>query len=412
MAWAASESLVSPVMQLALTPVLLHHLGTQQFGIWALSLMIAGLGSLASLGAPTATMKKIAELGSTPSAPDVEIHIRAALRVAMMGTTVIGLIIIGLTLLFEGEVDVDGPQSGLYIALVLSLCALIVQELDNVISSSLKGAERFDLVAKVDIRYRVIWMLVVATCGWLFQSVVFCILAGFLVNTVKLFNKSSIAKKYYRITIDFCEKASKAAIQEINSLGKWYWAQAFAAFLFNTADRWLIVGLFGLDALAAYAICLQLAQVTHTVQASAWQVLVPWASRNAANGSIQGSEFLKLALLGGVVCLVMPACIAIGVDPILSWWIGPDFASQNYVLALALLLSFSMLAANIPLYYILVGVGEVKLLTILNLVGGVLSLSLGALTSQYGTVAFALSKAAYGSVTLLAGIPLLKKKYG
>lgn len=411
-AWAASESLISPVMQLALTPVLLHHLGTQQFGIWALSLMIAGLGSLASLGAPTATMKKVAELGSSPSTPDVESHIRAALRVALMGTTVIGLIIIVLALLFDGKVDADGPPSRLYVALGLSLCVLIVQELDNVISSSLKGAERFDLVAKVDIRYRVIWMLAVAACGWFFQSVMFCILAGFLVNSVKFFNKISIAKRYYNINIDFSEKASRAALQEITSLGKWYWAQAFAAFLFNTADRWLIVALFGLDALAAYAICLQLAQVTHTVQASACQVLVPWASRNAANGRIQGPEFLKLALLGGVVCLVMPACIAIGVDPILSWWISPDFASQNYLLALALLLSFAILAANIPLYYILVGVGEVRLVTILNLVGGVLSLSLGALTSQYGTVAFALSKAVYGSVTLLAGIPLLKKKYG
>lgn len=230
-AWAASESLISPLMQLALTPVLLHQLGAQQFGIWALSLMIAGLGSLASLGAPTATMKKVAELGSSPFTPDVESHIRAALRVALMGTTVIGLIIIGLALLFDGKVDADGPPSRLYVALGLSLCVLIVQELDNVISSSLKGAERFDLVAKVDIRYRVIWMLAVAACGWFFQSVMFCILAGFLVNSVKLFNKISIAKRYYNINIDFSEKASRAALQEITSLGKWYWAQAFAAFV-------------------------------------------------------------------------------------------------------------------------------------------------------------------------------------
>jgi hypothetical protein len=53
----------------------------------------------------------------------------------------------------------------------------------------------------------------------------------------------------------------------------------------------------------------------------------------------------------------------------------------------------------------------VRLLTLLNIIGGVLSLSAGFLTAHLGLVAFALSKSIFGLVVMLAAVPLARNKY-
>lgn len=413
--WATSEGLVSPLLQLALTPVLLTYLGTHQYGVWVLGLMIVGAGSLTSLGAPTATMKRVAERPRTVLTPPDEIRVilSAAFVIAMGGGMLIGGLVLGATLVFNHEAESTlAPDSFWKTALVLSWVALIVQELDNVVSASLKGINRFDLIAKIDVRYRIFWFVTVAGTAYTFGEIATCVAAGLIVSFAKMARKTKVAKLTHGGPIWDLPRVKRESLLSITRVGKWYWLQSLGAFLFNTADRWVIARLFGLEGLATYAICLQLAQFTHGIQATAGQVIVPWASAKASDLRRHAKTLLSVSLYAGLACLLLPALVAIASGEILSLWIGREFASDNRALTLALLFSFSILAANIPLHYVLVGIGRVRLLTLLTVSGGALSLIAGFIAAPLGMEAFALCKALYGTIIMLAAATLVRSGNG
>lgn len=412
--WAISEGLMSPLLQLALTPVLLSQLRAPQYGIWVLGLMLTGIGSLASLGAPIATMKRVAERPHDVivASEDIKTILSAASFIAFTGTVLIGAVVLGLTMLLNRNAEASLPVFSFWkTALFLSWIALIIQEVDNVVSASLKGINRFDLIAKIDVSYRLMWFLAVTGGAFVFGEIAVCVFAGTVVSAFKLRQKIRVASAVHGGAFWTVNGLKKEALMDLTVIGKWYWMQTLGAFLFNTADRWLITLLFGLESLTAYAICLQLAQFTHGVQATAGQVIIPWASAKAHEISQHVRLLIKVSLVGGFACLLLPMLVALMSGEVLSLWIGPDFAAKNETLVLALLLSFAILASNIPLYYVLVGIGKVRLLTFLNIVGGVLSLSAGFLTAQFGLVAFALSKSIFGLVVMLAAIPLARHEY-
>ena len=405
---------MSPVLQLALTPVLLSQLGAHQYGIWVLGLMITGIGSLASLGAPTATMKRVSERphDALVASHDIRTILSAASLIAFVGAVLIGALVLGLTILFSRDAGSALTDDSFWkAALFFSWVTLIIQEVDNVVSASLKGINRFDLIAKIDVSYRLVWFLVVVGFACIYKEVSLCILAGALVSALKLRHKVKVAARVHQGSFWSREGFKKDALLNLMVIGKWYWMQTIGAFLFNTADRWLITYLFGLEKLAAYAICLQLAQFTHGVQATAGQVIIPWASARSTQIRRHTAALVRVSFLGGLACLVMPLLIGLVSREVLALWIGPEFASQYRNLALALLFSFAILASNIPLYYVLVGIGKVRLLTFLNVLGGILSLSAGFFSAHLGLVAFALSKSIFGLVVMLAAVPLLRKKY-
>lgn len=412
--WAISEGLMSPLLQLALTPLLLSQLGAPQYGIWVLGLMLTGIGSLASLGAPVATMKRVAERPHEVivASKDIKTILSAASFIAFAGTVLIGAVVLGLTMVFNRNAEASLPDFSFWkTALFLSWVALVIQEVDNVISASLKGINRFDLIAKIDVSHRLLWFFAVAGAAFAFGEIALCVFAGTVVSAFKLRQKIKVAATVYKGAFWTTNGLKKEALMDLTVIGKWYWMQTLGAFLFNTADRWLITLLFGLESLTAYAICLQLAQFTHGVQATAGQVIIPWASGKAHEISQHVQVLVKVSLIGGFACLALPMLVALISNEVLSLWIGPEFAAKNEALVLALLLSFAILASNIPLYYVLVGIGRVRLLTFLNVVGGALSLSAGFLTAHLGLVAFALSKSIFGLVVMLAAIPLARRKY-
>ena len=93
-------------------------------------------------------------------------------------------------------------------------------------------------------------------------------------------------------------------------------------------------------------------------------------------------------------------------DTFLGAWIGAQFARENSGVCRALLLAYGLLAFNIPVHYLLLGLGKVRFLATTNVLAGILSLSTSLLLSYWGFTAFVLGKLLFAPLIFLNFIAL------
>ena len=401
--WAASEGFVSPLLQLALTPFLLHRLGKIEFGTWALVLTFCALGPLLSFAAAAATFNRLSELVAGDDKNGVVRALRTGVLLGLVTASLSIIILLVIYVVYTFQYGRVAEYQHLAPLILLTGITLLVQEFDSIFASALKAHARFDLSAKIDILFRVVWMAAVALAAAWVGTALACVVGGVFVATFKGVVKFNAVCKLLKHPFDIFPVPQYSLDRELFALAAWNWGQAIGGSLFNAADKFLVGALFGLEVLSSYSICSQIAQFVHGIQASAAQVLLPWSNKYWANATPETiAKFRRVAFFGGVGCLILPLVFAVAMPAILSLWIGSDFARDNIALAYALLVSYASLSANIPLHYILLGAGQIKIITALNLVGGVFSILIGVGLAGFGIVYFALSKCIYSPVTLMA----------
>ena len=401
--WAASEGFVSPILQLALTPFLLHELGKFEFGTWVLVLTFWSLGPLLSFAAAAATFNRLSEQVAGNNEKSVVDTLRTGALLGIFATLSSGVVVAIIYAIYAFQYGVAVEYKFLSTLIFLAGVALLLQELDGVFSSALKAHSRFDLSAKIDIFFRVVWVGTVALAAAGIGTALACVSCGVVVSIFKVVVRFIFVRKIIDCPFALLPLPQRLWDKNLFVLASWNWGQAVGGNLFNAADKFLVGALFGVEVLSSYAICSQIAQFVHGVQASAAQVLLPWANKcwtSATEDTLR--KFHRVAFWGGVACLALPLAVAAAMPTVLGLWIGSDFARDNVNLAYALLLGYALLSSNIPLHYILLGGGGIKILTTLNLIGGVASILIGFWLAGFGVTYFALSKCIYSPVTLLA----------
>ncbi|WP_418316413.1 oligosaccharide flippase family protein [Piscinibacter sakaiensis] len=398
--WAVSDALIGPAILLLLSPFLLHQLGAAGFGLWALATAISGFGSVASLGVGLATTKYVAEdLGAGNRAAALSVT-RTASTVALAGGLVF-IVVLGLAAPALARLAFSrmGDPALVSAALTLGVALLVVQELDAVYAGALRGAQRFDAIGKIELSMRPLWATAVALTAWQSQDTVYALAAGLCVNLLKAVLKATWASSVLR---GFCAKTTfdRGQFSRIFHFGKWAWVNGLGIVLFSVADRILVGALLGAADLARYSLCLQLTQFVHVVIAAAWQPVIPIVS-GARIDADRLRQFKRLSLLGGAACLLPPLLVAIASPAILSVWVSPQFASENHMLVLGLFASAALLSFGVPTHHILVGLGEMRLIGIIAIVGGILNLSTALVFSAIGVGAFAIGRMVFALLTTL-----------
>ena len=407
--WSTLEAIVNPILSVAVSPVLLGRLDGRGFGLWAFAVAIAGFGGLASLSVGVATTKFVAEDHASGRPQDAVETTRAALSVALSGGLLLLLLGVAFGPLLAGTAFVRMGEAGeVSNALLLGIALLALQEIDSVFTGALRGTQRFDLAAQVEITARFVWLTAVIGTAWLTRNAVDTLVASVVVGMLKVIVKGLAAKSALNGP---CMVPSRtlAQILRVVRLGKWLWVQGLGGLLFSVGDRLTVGALFGAADLARYSICMQLAQLVHGVQATALQPLVPWISARVASRKPTSAKTLKrIAILGGFACMVVPLVLIAFVNTFLSLWIGAEFAKDNSGIARILLAAYGLLAFNIPIHYLLLGLGSVRFLAAANILAGIVSLGASVAMSPWGFTHFVLGKLFFAPLILLNFVALRK----
>lgn len=407
--WSTLDAVAGPLLSIAVSPVLLHSLGSRGFGLWAFAVAIAGFGGLASLGVGVAATKYVAEdLASDCPQGAVETT-RAALSVALGG----GLLLIALSTVFApmlaGTAFVRmGAVGEVSAALVLGVGLLALQEIDGVFTGALRGAQRFDLAAQVEISMRIAWICAVIGAAWFTRDAIATLMVSIALGILKAVVKGCAAQSALR---GHCmiPTRSTAPMLRLLRFGKWMWVQNLGGILFTVVDRLIVGAIFGAADLARYSICMQLAQLVHGVQATALQPLFPWVTTRLASPlPVSAATLKRTAVMGGLACLVAPLILIFVADTVLSLWIGTAFAQENSGICRILIGAYGLLAFNIPVHYLLLGLGAVRFLAAATVAAGTVSLIASLLLSPWGFTYFVVGKLLFAPLILFNFVMLHK----
>jgi len=392
--WAAAESMVLPILSVLLSPWLLNTIGSEGFGQWALALSLAGFAHMTSAGAGVATMLGVANIREEQLCVEAPQLIKAGVLVAVMTGSIL---IVSCVLLSPYFVSLVFSKMGEAVLvskiLLLGVLALVMQQIDDVLAGALRGIQRFDLVAKVELVGRPLWAVGIFFAAYYSNNVIFLLYCHLVYMSLRVSARLLIVKKKFSLVF-FHGTVSKCHLKKLLSTGKWISVQALGGVMFSTVDKLLVGGLYGSGDLSRYAICTQISQFVHNLQAAALQVITPWVAKN------RKINLLKIALLNGSACLIFPFAVMIGSWWLLRMWMGTSFADENEKLLMALMLGTVILAFTIPAHYIALGFGKTKICAAILLIGGALSVMTSFGLAAWGVIAFSMGRLVYGVVAL------------
>jgi O-antigen/teichoic acid export membrane protein len=287
---------------------------------------------------------------------------------------------------------------------------LVVRSIDSVFASTLRAIEHYGPAVRIAIFSRgsaLVAAVVLVARGFAVVEIMLATLGVSMLAAIA----QGIAVRSIAGRILLWPSFDRDTLSTIASFGCFSWLQAVSAVAFGQADR-IVIGLFlGAPAVASYALCAQAAQTIHGIVGAGFHALFPHLS--ARLESEPPADLRQTIRTAFNTNLALAALLAVPFilfsHPILSLWMGQEFARQNGSVLTILGGSFALFALNVTAYYTLLALGKVRLVTSLNLVAGaIMILFMLLLTPKFGMTGAACARLITGPITCILYLPLLK----
>jgi O-antigen/teichoic acid export membrane protein len=305
-------------------------------------------------------------------------------------------------LVFGREVVANRPKiSGI---LTLALLAVCIQQLDGVFSASLRGLERFRQQALLELSLRSMTTGVVVLVGWLARSLEPVLLPNCIACAASAVVRSLALQRLVPHGRLFAVPRA-SDISRVFAFGSWMWLNAFATAGYGTLDRIIVGRVLGTSAAAEFNVYVQIAQLIHYIPSSLFAFIFPVFSRlsaEAAGTELIASMYRKYQRLIIGTAGIMTAVVIL-LHRTLFRAVAGSHANQTHETAFILLtLSFLLLSCNVAAYYLMLGIGRSKRVSVLTTTAMLAALGLTVvLTPVYGLEGAAIARYGYGIGALL-----------
>ncbi len=394
-----AEYLAYPVLMFATTPLFLHYLGAAQYGQWMFVLTLNGVGLIGGLGMGVAAIKHLSAARGTGDIALAERAAGTAILLTLLSSLALSAVIVVLAVRFGERLFSRLGGHGDVVGLAcVAACLIAFEQLDGVYSGIMRAFERFSLAARIEITAKfgsVLGMAVVAMIARQLAPVMLFLIAA---TATRLIAKMAFSSRLLgrRLIMPSWDRHLAA---DIFRFGKWAWLQSIGGTLFAAADRLLVGGLLGAEALARYSVSVQLAQQIHLLPNASAQFIFPLVSRRAA----EGGDVRRIALTGTIGIAAFAFALAIPIllfaHPILDLWVGREIADTTAVSLRLLTLAYLILGINVGAHFVLMGAGKARFVAVSNTIAGIVTVAIGIIAvKRYGLEGAALSRVAYGLI--------------
>jgi len=397
--------MAQPLSMIVAAPFLVHKLGLAQYGIWMLVSAILGSIGILSTGFGDATVKYVSAYRGQNNPAGVERTVRATLTINAFLGTLFGLLVwvaapyaVDHIFKIEPAFHIASLQ-----AIRISAVILAIRSVESVFVSTLRAFERYGPPVKLNVFLRAIVVVSAVVLAAIGRGVVAIMIATLFWSALVVLLQA-IAARRVAGQLNPWPTFEKAALTEVFSFGCFSWLQALAGVVFNYADRFLVAALLGTAPLAIYVLCVQATQPIHGLAAAAFNFVFPHISSRNEAGEIEGPRrVFRLALLSSVgLSLALAAPLVFFGKPILTLWMGAQFAAQAYIVLALLAVAHMILAINIVPHYTLLAFGSVRFVSVVNIAGGILSLvAVAFLVHPFGLVGAAIGRLFYAPAVSL-----------
>jgi len=323
---------VLPMLVGVLTiPYIVRGLGTAEYGILSIAMMLLGYFNIFDLGLSRATVKFVAEnLGSEEvhKVPElVWTSLSLLLILGCVGGAIAAFFVpISVTHVFKMPANLVNEAR---IALFVLCASMPIMLGNNALRGVLEAAQRFDLVNIVKVPASVLFYLVAALAipfGTHVAGIVTLLVAIRLVSTI------AYLVLCFRVIpgLGSHMRFSRASLGPLAIFGGWIMVTNVAAPVFGYIERFMIASLISVSALTFYSAPYELVSKLLIFPMAIVPSLFPYFSYHGSKKSSEVSEITSRTLK--YLLLVLTPAVAIFVffaHEIMLLWLGPQFAAQS-----------------------------------------------------------------------------------
>ncbi|HTI71387.1 MAG TPA: oligosaccharide flippase family protein, partial [Candidatus Limnocylindria bacterium] len=369
--WSGAASVAGPAAQLLAAPYLIRTLGKEAYSVLLLVNSVISMSGLTTFGLSDATIKFVAEFAAEGRKDAIIGLLRTTLFLYLVlgAITAVGLSLAShflATWLFNVGPDLIEPAA---LAIRIGACAFAVRLAYSVGGALCRGLRRYDLESRTGVATSLgvpgLSCLLVYQ-GYGFTAVILANLAVVTVTTCVLGVLGSRVLGTSRWLIPACGWED---VKRLLSYGMFSWLQMLEYVLCSQADRFIISARLGAEAVAPYAIIVQVTQLASGVVAQAFSYLFPtateyhvkqrWADLNRL--------FLSGMLLTSIASLAIAALLFVYGQTVLFLWMGNSLGDYDRNLMLVLASSAALMGTTITPFYLLNGAGFVRLNTVFTM---------------------------------------------
>jgi O-antigen/teichoic acid export membrane protein len=401
-----------PIGMLLVAPIVLRNMGTAQYGIWAVVTAAVSMGSIIASGFGDANIQHVASQRGLGQHDNLVRTVRCMIGINLvLGTALALLAWILAPFATMRLVPVSGAlQQDCLWSLRIASLLLWLRTMESVCISTQRAFERYGPAVRVSIATRLVSLAAAAALTYLLHSVAFMVAAAALLNLLGTWLQFSDLRQLLQAK-SLAPAMDTAAMKALLGFGAFSWLQAVTAVIFGQADRLFLGVSLGAVAVAAYALCTQLAQPIYGFAASGLHFLFPHlAGRHASRATTGVRKTILIAFACNLLFVAAATAVLIvfGQD-ILGIWAGVDIARSAASFFPVIVWSSALLALNVTGTYALFAFGRIRIVTWINLAAGATMLLLMVwLLPRFGAYGIALARLCYGAITLLIYLPLAR----
>ena len=371
--YGSAEYIALPLTMLLATPYLLHRMGLPQYGLWMVATAAITSSSYISTGFGDAALKYAAAYRGKNDPERVAEILRVNLTINLVLGTLLALGIWFVSPLAVRHIPTLTPalQSTAVPVFRISAFVLVVRSIESVFVAALRAYERYGPAVQINVAVRI--AMIAAACllvanGRGLLAIMFAMLLFACASALL----QMMAARTVLGRISFYPSIRPSAFAEVFRFGCFSWLQALAGCMFSYADRLLIGFMLGATSVAYYSVCVQAAQPIHGLIAAGLHFTFPHLSARMASASEGEMRRVVLKILSLNLLLTAVLCLPLVLLSrlILRLWMGAAFAQQTWVVLSIVAVGFGLLALNITGHYALLALEQVRLVSLLNILGG------------------------------------------
>jgi O-antigen/teichoic acid export membrane protein len=411
-AYGVFDYAAHPIGMLLVAPPLLHHLGVAQYGVWVIATAAVSGGSIIASGFGDANIQYIARLRSRGDVTAVQRSVRSTMGINLLLGVMLALAFWGVSSPLAKHIASANSELEIASLWALRIASLLVlvRAVESVCISTQRAFERYGSAVRISIVARLLTLVVaVLLACYGFDVISIMVATAVLMVLGTVFQLAGLKR---HLTIDsLMPSFDRVATSALFGFGIFSWLQAVSGVIFSQSDRLILGASLGATSVTAYALCVQMTQPIYGVAASGLHFLFPYLSGLQATKSLlvlKKTIFIAFTVNLFVVSVETAAALLLG-RSVLRMWVGEEIAQSASVVLAPIVWSFALLGLNVTGYYTMLALGHVRVVTGLNLAGGIaMLLMMALLLPRMGINGIAIARLFYGLSALFIYLPLIR----
>lgn len=353
----------SILVALFLTPLTLHTIGDDQYGVYALVLSVTGILSFLDLGLSSASVRFISESYAKGELREVN---------KVITTNIVIFFLLGLLLLFILTFSIDPlinllripdnlhavAKTGLFLAVV----GLVINFMNGVFGAVPQAVQRYGINSIVILSVSVLFTLV--TVGvLLWHPDLLLLLIVNACSSLALFIGYLVAIKKILPSFRWEFSWDPSLARKIFTFAGFTLVAMIAGNFLFQIDKFIISGLLGSTLVTFYALPVTIAMKIHATIANINNVLFPLSTELFTTHQterlqrlyIQSSKFTIVFIAAMVVPLFFLS------EPLIGYWLGEVYIQKSADVMKVLVLGYGLYALTAVPFYFFAGFNQPKM---------------------------------------------------